>query len=199
AGPRPVSGGIKEFEKIGIGIEHSYELVTKIEECGQFSSIIEEIVNLFKTAIFSHDEGRCLDALTQLKKLPVTCELLLKTKVAKRLRVLRKHSNKKICDSASDSSILGRQESFFTRGGGKRIQEKTVRRMIVRYERHLPKSDDEFCDEMRKRLYDCLYKVADETDIGVERREVNSCDPARVAVLVETCLFHNWRRRIQET
>ncbi|KAK9283668.1 hypothetical protein L1049_011918 [Liquidambar formosana] len=48
------------------------------------------------------EEGRCLDALKQLKNFPVTYQVLVSTQVGKRLRHLTKHPQKKIQAFASD-------------------------------------------------------------------------------------------------
>ncbi|XP_022993019.1 transcription elongation factor TFIIS-like [Cucurbita maxima] len=48
------------------------------------------------------EESRCLDALRQLKKFPVTYQILVSTQVGKRLRHLTKHPKKKIQYYASD-------------------------------------------------------------------------------------------------
>ncbi|KAL1542047.1 transcription elongation factor TFIIS-like [Salvia divinorum] len=48
------------------------------------------------------EEGRCLDALKQLKKFPVNYQLLISTQVGKRLRQLTKHKSDKIKALASD-------------------------------------------------------------------------------------------------
>ncbi|KAF4349746.1 transcription elongation factor TFIIS [Cannabis sativa] len=66
-----------------------------------------ELVELFEAAKKAADaaatltesgaeEGRCLDALEQLKIFPVTYQLLVSTQVGKRLRPLTKHPRKKI-------------------------------------------------------------------------------------------------------
>lgn len=50
----------------------------------------------------SPEEGRCVDALKTLRKMPVTMDILVKTQVGKRLRSLAKHPQKKIQAVASD-------------------------------------------------------------------------------------------------
>ncbi|XP_023531955.1 transcription elongation factor TFIIS-like [Cucurbita pepo subsp. pepo] len=74
----------------------------------------KELVELFEAAKKAADaaaapsndggaeESRCLDALRQLKKFPVTYQILVSTQVGKRLRHLTKHPKKKIQDYASD-------------------------------------------------------------------------------------------------
>ncbi|KAA0051978.1 hypothetical protein IC582_005516 [Cucumis melo] len=73
-----------------------------------------ELVELFEAAKKAADaaaapsndggaeESRCLDALRQLKKFPVTYQILVSTQVGKRLRHLTKHPKKKIQEHASD-------------------------------------------------------------------------------------------------
>ncbi|XP_038884917.1 transcription elongation factor TFIIS [Benincasa hispida] len=73
-----------------------------------------ELVELFQAAKKAADaaaapsndggaeESRCLDALRQLKKFPVTYQILVSTQVGKRLRHLTKHPKKKIQEYASD-------------------------------------------------------------------------------------------------
>ncbi|KAJ6810667.1 transcription elongation factor TFIIS [Iris pallida] len=64
-----------------------------------------ELVETFeaaKKAADAEEEERCVDALTTLRKLPVTLDVLVKTQVGKRLRYLTKHPHKKIQAVASD-------------------------------------------------------------------------------------------------
>ncbi|KAF5192049.1 Transcription elongation factor tfiis [Thalictrum thalictroides] len=70
----------------------------------------EEILELFESAKKAADaatdngaeESRCVEALKQLKKVPVTMQVLVETQVGKRLRHLTKHPREKIQTVASD-------------------------------------------------------------------------------------------------
>ncbi|KAL5734520.1 hypothetical protein ACOSP7_032381 [Xanthoceras sorbifolium] len=48
------------------------------------------------------EESRCVDALSQLKNLSITCQILVSTQVARHIRPLTKHPRKRIKDFASD-------------------------------------------------------------------------------------------------
>ncbi|KAK1265683.1 hypothetical protein QJS04_geneDACA016999 [Acorus gramineus] len=48
------------------------------------------------------EEGRCVDALKRLRKLPVTMKVLVETQVGKRLRALAKHPCGKIKSMSSE-------------------------------------------------------------------------------------------------
>ncbi|KAK9159339.1 hypothetical protein Scep_005913 [Stephania cephalantha] len=50
----------------------------------------------------SSEEGRCIDALKQLKNFPVTTKILVETQVGKRLRHLTKHPRERIQALAAD-------------------------------------------------------------------------------------------------
>ncbi|KAM7263608.1 hypothetical protein ACFE04_001291 [Oxalis oulophora] len=189
----------------------------------------KEALKLYEIAKNSADvvveEGRCMDALNRLRRLPVTYELLLNTRVAILLIPLTKVKNKKIKVSAKDVIKTWKQiilKNYPEKVGvvNKEIQNpkgllkvypkpsiskidqersRTSIRLVVRYKHPLPKCDNDFRNGVREVLYDCLYKVVGEAAKSIEeRKKLRACDPLQVAVSVETCLYQKWGSTKQE-
>ncbi|KAM7265436.1 hypothetical protein ACFE04_003119 [Oxalis oulophora] len=164
----------------------------------------KEALKLYEIAKNSADvvveESRCMDALNRLRRLPVTYELLLNTRVAILLIPLTKVKNKKIKVSAKD--VIKTWKQIILKNYPEKIVEERSRtsiRLVVRYKHPLPKCDNDFRNGVREVLYDCLYKVVGEAAKSIEeRKKLRACDPLQVAVSVETCLYQNWGSTKQE-
>ncbi|KAK9124783.1 hypothetical protein Sjap_014385 [Stephania japonica] len=133
----------------------------------------------------SSEEGRCMDALKQLKNFPVTTKILKVEKV-NAIKVDKNGGSKavkvdKISKEESPASGLKRPLSEASNAPPK------LSSMI--------KCNDALRDKVRDLLAEALSKVSSETDDGHDViEEVNACDPIRIAVSVESALFEKMGR-----
>ncbi|MCL7043845.1 hypothetical protein MKW94_023189 [Papaver nudicaule] len=235
----------------------------------------KELVELFDSAkkaadaAAAGDEGgaeetRCIEALKELKKFPVTTQVLVATQVGKRLRHLTKHPTEKIQAVAADllnvwkkivmeessaknkkngsiETKITKSESYKTmkvdKSGSVNVEKisrsettkvektdhissaKVSRSETVKIEiksesrkgvdksngvKQAPasstppkftsmiKCNDAVRDKVREILAEALSKVHTEANGGDILDKVNTCDPIRVAVSVESVLFEKW-------
>lgn len=151
------------------------------------------------------EKSRCLDALSQIKTLPVTSRLLASTKIVKPLQTLTHHRSKKIRSIAScllqtwqpvinqtKISIRTRSSSTTVVGNQRKSPEKKIKK---EWTQDIPVRGCQFTYSdgasrfmVRELLAEALSKV--EIEVGDELRDsVSCCDPVEVAESVESVMF----------
>ncbi|KAJ4822363.1 hypothetical protein Tsubulata_037824 [Turnera subulata] len=155
---------------------------------------VKEVLGLLKKAekavagktITAEKESRCVDALSQLKYIPLTVETLVSSNAGKLLRPWRNHPHKKIRDLASSvyeswAKLVAEAKKNQSLGEAKKTQTSAL------------KSQEAKRELIRGKLHQGLCMVLEETEEGdITRELVEASDPAGVALRVEEALFNNW-------
>lgn len=115
------------------------------------------------------EERRCIDALSHLKSLSVTCHLLVSTQVARHLRPLTKHPRKRIKDFASDL-ILSWKNMFIEQTQGD--ERKEICKNSV--EADVPNRESTKVKKVQKMTSDVKVQKTDENSSPRSKKLVRS-------------------------
>ncbi|KAE8702920.1 hypothetical protein F3Y22_tig00110478pilonHSYRG00035 [Hibiscus syriacus] len=179
-----------------------------------------ELVDLFEAASTAADlaisnavssngpeVSRCVDVLNLLKAFPITYDILLSTKVGKRLRRLTVHPREKIHTVASNlleswKKLLLQEIAKRKKNGTFQIHKTskaipttpinvvekavTTMRLPVKLGENEANGNTTMAD---KTATEAFSIVADEIDVEEMLNQVNACDPIQVTLSVETAMF----------
>ncbi|KAJ4822660.1 hypothetical protein Tsubulata_002072 [Turnera subulata] len=162
---------------------------------------VREVLELLKTAQkaaagkTAAEEKRCLDALSQLRSLPIRVETLVSANAGKLLRPLRNHAQTKIGDLASNLYESWAKRVAAVARKRTQLQEPGKKPATTTSSATLMSQDDGKREMIREKLYQGLCMVSEETEEGdIMKEVVDASDPAGVAARVEAVLSENWGR-----
>ncbi|XP_008788517.2 transcription elongation factor TFIIS-like [Phoenix dactylifera] len=116
----------------------------------------------------SPEADRCVDALRQLRKIPVTTEVLVATQVGKRLRYLTKHPHLKIQAIASDLLQFWKKVVIDETANGKKNTES---KSSVKVEIKSEKAETAKVDKVSKAGSDKVDKISDSESFKAEKKD----------------------------
>ncbi|KAF2287988.1 hypothetical protein GH714_003764 [Hevea brasiliensis] len=136
---------------------------------------------------------RCVDALKQLKKFPITYDILVSSQVETvKVEKVQKAGTVKVDKIDREETIKVEKVSNEDKHASnvKRPSEAPIAPSKLTT---LVKCNDALRDKVRELLVEALSKVTSEVDEDA-RDEVSACDPIRIAVSVESAMFEKMGR-----